>query len=411
MPTVKIISVPAKSTNTCPDCLVDLQPCFVTVDSTGVAITTALLTDYVQMIAVKVCSLINSINTQGAAIKNLNTRVTTLEKAPPFTYQLPSLFPVCVGNPTISLPLDQLVAATEAALCELINATGTPNALFNSISIGSAVNINNQRALGTSGGVVSSLPGWVPDPKTAADTITNLWALILDARNAIQNILLNCCNSVCSAIEIALQATLTAPDTVRLFFTGTIPANYENCVTGGTLIKIADQSGNFINVTVDIKSALNDSSGFIVNISGSPLNVADDFDITMTTCFFDPTTNSQCMDCIEYHLVNTLSCPTVIWTPTENSVGYSFNHTGGALTYSVQLFNSGNVMVDNQSFSVTGPIAISGVFNGLAVNTTYKGRVQMITALSTKSCPFTTVITGPDSCPAVQLLTATITIP
>ena len=412
MPKVLIKSVPAPTSGECPNCVVTLQSCFRYPDpKNGDIVTTALLQDYVQLIAIRVCTLVQNISTQGSGLVNLNNRVTTLEKTPAPTFTLPSLFPICVSNPNESLPLDVFAQKTETLLCQLMDAAGTPSALFGAIVTPSIDGLNTQNALGTSGGKMSALSNWVSDPKNVADTIQNMWASIMDLRSGLANVKLNCCNTTCDDVEVVLQATLTAPVTVKLFFTGAIPGDFQNCVPGGTLFKIADQSGHYINATVDVKSSLNDPTGYSVDISGSPLNVSDDFNITATLCFFDQNTGSQCQSTLSFYLANTLDCPAVTWTPSQTSVAYSFNHTGGALTYTVQLLNSGNVPVDVQSFVVTGPIAINGTFSGLTANTLYKGRVQMTTSTTSKICPSANVTTGVDTCPAIQSLTSTLSIP
>lgn len=402
----------AASSDECPNCIVDLAPCFRYPNpANGDTVVQGLLHDYVALIAAKVCGLVTTGNTQGRAIINLNERLTIQEAKTTPIYQLPNLFPVCVANPELSIPLDTLAALTEAKVCEQIAATGTSQQIYNAIADPSIANLKNENALGTTGGKMGSLTGWVGNVENLADSLTNAWLTIMDLRNSIANIKLNCCNTTCSDIGVALAVTMVSSNTLKFYLTGTIPSNFQNCIVGGTLFKIADQSGNYINVEIDVKTTLNDSNGFIVDISGSPLNVADDFTITGTLCLSDTDAGSMCQSILSYYLVNTIDCPVITFTPSENSITYSFDHTGGALTYSVQLFNSSNVLVGSMNFAVTGPTPVSGVFNGLSPNTLYKGRVQMITLENTKTCPYTIVNTLGDSCPAPQSVTATLTIP
>lgn len=394
------------------DPIVTFVPYFrYTNPANGDVVVEGPLTDYVQRIASTVAALVGLVNTQSRAIGDLNTRVTALESNTPAAYQLPSLFPTYIGNPNISLPLDQFTQLLEQSYGQLATATGNSTQIYSAIADNSIANLKNEDQLGLPGAKMGSITDWVGDVKNAADSMLNMWLTIMDLRRAVKNIQLNCCNTTCNDISVDLQVTMPTSDTLKFYLTGTIPAIFQNCIVEGTLFKIADQSGNYINATINVVANLNDPNGFTVSIAGSPLNVADDFTITATLCLMNTENNSVCQSVLEYYLVNTVGCPVVTWTPGETTMTYSFNHSSGALTYSVQLFDSGNNMVASQNFAVTGPIAISGVFNGLTANTVYKGRVQMITLNHTKTCPFTVVTTSAASCPAPQEVTAIITIP
>lgn len=396
----------------CPDCTVPLAPYFRYQNpANGDMVVEGQLTDYVQLIGISIGVIVNTANTQGRAITDLNGRVKSLEDEAPSQYELPKIFPVCVANPNTSISLDELAALTEKQVCELMDATGTPDSIFNTIAEPSISNLKNEDALGTQGGKMGSITNWVPDPATMAESLRNAWLTIKDLRIAVKNIQLNCCNSTCNDIEVDLQVTMPTSNTLKFFLTGTIPTVFQNCIVGGTLFKIQDQSGNSINVTIDILTTLNDSNGFNISIAGTPLNVADDFTISATLCLMNTDTNSVCQSVLSYYLVNTIGCPNVVYTPNENVIVYQFNHVSGQLTYSVQLFNSGNQMVATQDFVVTGPISISGAFSGLSPNTLYKARILMTTLEHVKTCPYTIVTTTGDTCPAPQSVTATLSIP
>ncbi len=252
--------------------------------------------------------------------------------------------------------------------------------------------------------------GWSLDPKNLSDTIVNVWLTLADLRSAIANIQQNCCNTLCDGIRLVFEATLETK-ILKLYFTGTIPSNLISCAADGALFKVEDYSGNSVNVSVDIKNNLNNISGFAVDLNSTPLNFADDLRITSLFCFNDPTTGSMCQNFLETIVSNDMNCPAITLTPTLNSVAYKFSHNSGTLTYSIQLFNSSNVMIQSQNISVSEPVVISDIFSSLLPNTSYKIRVQLITANSTKTCPFTPFITLSNPCPPALSVSAVISIP
>jgi len=385
--------------NDCPNCYVTLAPCFQYPDpNTGDTVTESLIQDYIKRVASTVCNLILQISTLQNTNSSFATQLSLLENAisNQEAYQLPKLFPVCIGSPTESMSLDVFVQTLEEQYCTLYNAIGSPTEIYNAISDYSS-DMNSRPALGTGGGTMGSKDGWVSDPGNLANTINNLWIAYLDLYSAVRNIQLNCCNGACDDIELVFDATLESR-ILKLYFTGSIPANLTSCVPAGSMFKIADASGNYINVQVDIKNNMNNTSGVSVDLNSTPLNFADDLTVTSVFCFNDTTTGSVCQNYLEKVVNNNLDCPTLNITSGYTSVTFDFLTGAGTLTYSVQLFNSSNVMVQSQNVGVTGVTTISGTFSSLDYGTGYKIRIQMITASNTKSCPFVPFTTLPNPC-------------
>ena len=391
----------------CPNCVIDLAPCFQYNSPTnGDLITTGLLSDYVQLIGIRICSILTQIANQQQALVSLSERISAQEQRQFPTYTLPSVFPVCVAPNTPAIPLDQLAILTEAKVCEMLAALGTPNQVYGMIAEGSIIDLGNQPALGTSGGTVKTLTNWVVDPQNMSDSVQNIWVVLLDIRSAVANLLATCCNTTCNDIEIVFTAAMASPSAIKVYFTGNIPANFTNCVLLGSVFRIQDSFGNYVNQTVDIVGEMNNATGFTINLAGTPLNLAENLTITSTACFQDPTTGTVCQRVLTYTIVNTLDCPSVIYTPASDAIAYSFTWLGGALTFNVQLFD-GATLVASQSFTVTGATTVSGSFSGLNPSTLYRARVQMITATQSKDCPYTSVTTVGTACPAPRSVTAT----
>lgn len=392
------------------DITVNLAECFYYNDpSNGDQVITSPLSSYVQRIGIAICSILSSLTSQQNALSSLSSRVTILENDQPVPYVLPSLFPICIGDPNTALSLDNFAKVLEQYFCELSQAVGSNNNIYNAISAQPS-DFNSAKAVGTGGGTMGEKNGWSLDPQTLSDSFVNVWITLSDLRSAVRNIQQNCCNTLCDGIRLDFDATLENKN-LSLFFTGSIPNNLISCLQEGSLFKIEDYSGNSVNVSVNIKNNINNPSGYAVDLNSTPLNFADDLKVTSLFCFTDPDTGSMCQNYLETIVSNNLNCPTVTLTPGTNSVAYQFTHTTGILTYSVQLFNASNEMVQSRNISVSNtPIAISDVFSSLQSNSNYKIRLQLITLNSTKSCPFTAFATLSNPCPAPSSVSAEIVI-
>lgn len=376
--------------------------------SNGDMVTTAPITDYVQLIGIRICTITSQIEALQQSVAGLTSRVNVLENKTPYQYTLPNIYSTCIADPTTPIPLDEFVVALENYLCQLSQSVGSVSKVYNAIT-SQPDGLNTAPALGTGGGTMGSKIGWAPDVKDLADSLTNVWIVLADIRSAITNIKLNCCTTLCDGIELVFDATLEAKN-LKLFFTGVIPSNLQSCLSSGALFKIEDYSGNSVNVSVDIKNNLNNVSGYSIDLNSSPLNFADDLKVSTVFCFNDPDTSSVCQNYLEVLVNNTTDCPSVSITPGTDSVAYQFSHTSGTLTYSVQLFNGSNIMIQSKNIFVGAPVVISDLFTGLSSNTLYKIRVQMITALNTKSCPMTPFSTLYNPCPPVLTASAVINI-
>ncbi len=389
------------------DIIVDFAPCFRYSDpATGDIVTKGPIQDYVKRIAVQVCSLISTIKMQQDINTSFGHRISTLENKSTPTLTIPSLFPTCIADVNTLLPLDEFTQLLELKVCEIISANGTNTAIFNAINTPPS-DFNNSKALGTSGGIMGALQGWVLDPKNIADSVINIWKTLGDLRSAVRNIQINCCSSSCAGVGVTLTATLQNK-ILKLFFMGTVPENLGSCFPGGSTFKISDESGNWFNSVIDIKGNLNNSSGVSIDLSSTAINFADDLDVHTLMCFSDAETGTTCQSCLETHVDNNSNCPVISVVAGLTSVTYSFVHVTGTLTYSIQLFDSTNTMVQSLNVSASSPITISGTFSGLVVASAYRVRVQMITSANTKTCPFIPFNTLPNPCAAPTGISVTI---
>jgi len=178
----------------CPDCPVTVASCLRETDQ-GLPATMQLL-DYVQMLANKICSLIDAIGDLQIQINNLDIRVTALEEATPPSFTLPSIIVDCTlsdgiivgGNSyTIDLILNALINDNTYGYCALLGATGLPNDLSSAVQsaciTATTPTLSNPPVpFGT-----EYLGSWVNSPTTVADAINNLWISICDIYDAVSN--------------------------------------------------------------------------------------------------------------------------------------------------------------------------------------------------------------------------------
>ncbi len=398
-------SISSNSTVTIAQCFQYPNP------ANGDMVTTLAISDYAQLIGIKVCALVSTYTTVKKQIENHESRIVVLEKKPAPTFTLPSIVPTCVLTPTPT-SIDLVLAEVEKQFCQLLGATGDVTAIYNSIAR-QPVNLDSAKSLGTHGGTMSSIDGWVTTVKNLADSVNNIWLVLDDLRSAVTNIKLNCCSTVCDGVAVSMSAALPSSSTLLLYFSGSMPAGVVECdAVNGTLFTITDQSGNSITTHIKLIANLNIVSGYPITLTGTPIVASDDLTITATICVKDSETDSVCQSCLEYVFINTLSCPSVLYNSGISSIDYTFSHVSGAMTYVIQLFNNaGTTMIASQTHTVTNPTTIEGTFGSLDASTNYKVRVIMISATRTTTCPFSPVSTLQDPCPAPESVQIVFSIP
>ena len=168
-----------KSTGACPDCIVTVASCFIQNGQ-----TTMQLLDYVQMIAEKVCALISQIADIQQQLNDLTIRVEILENTPPPVFEVPSVsFSCAVGTmlPGQPYPIDTaLQIFINQVWCPISGALGTPTELLESYVIPCEFSTD-----------VTTNPNWTASPSTLAQSITNIWIVLCDLYNLINNISLD----------------------------------------------------------------------------------------------------------------------------------------------------------------------------------------------------------------------------
>ena len=253
-----------KSTSGCPDCVVSVAECFVQGN-----ITTMQLTDYVQMIANRVCSIvleIASINSQISVINNtLNDLQTQIDNLPVFT--LPTININCLLTPgaySLQVALDAIYNNVNG-YCNLLDATGNPSDIVNAVQ--SQCVVDGDLTLTNPAQTFAQvyLGTWVPIAltDTVADAINNIWIVLCDMYSYLNNPLTvdNTSSVTLDFTSNVLTARVNDTGWVNLngfdFYTGTLPKpqcrRIGNVIhfRGLAYIPLDNGSGSVVNLTAD----------------------------------------------------------------------------------------------------------------------------------------------------------------
>jgi len=400
--------VPVSGIN-CPDCITPIAPVFYFVDAYGNEITTMQLSDYVYTIGTKVQDVVAQAGIVNEALVTQSLRIGAVEDEPVPTFTIPTVIPTCV-LPSVPTEVQIVVTALEQEFCLLEGATGTASELYVAINQQCA-GLASSTVLGPGGGPMSAILGWVNPVNNLADSLNNMWLTICDIRAAIQTIQANCCPSGCDGILLTIQAVITAPTTLTIYITGTIPSAFTQCSTLGTTFIISDALGGSTTQFIDVISNLNNAAGVPIDLGATPVNPASNLTIESTICLIDSATGTTCETCVSDFISNEASCPTITLTPDITSIAYSYFVPVASGTYTIQLYNNaGTVLISQNINAVVAPDTITGTFTGLVENTPYRVRLVITIGSSTTTCPFTPVVTLPGPCPPPSSVTAVIVV-
>jgi hypothetical protein len=235
------ITVTEGKASGCPDCVVSVAPCFVQ----GIQ-TTMQLVDYVQMIANRVCSILDQITAINNELVVVNETLVDLQfqidNIP--TYTLPSIPADCILSGSPTYPLDQVLNALmnndTLGYCSLLSATGTPAQIVSGVlSQCIADGDPSLASLAAGDSPVQSFStyyagSWVNNPSlTAAPTVSN----------AIKNIWI----AICDMYTYLGSLTLSVEDTTSIDLTYTGGILSANVVDTGwvNLLNFSEVDGGY----------------------------------------------------------------------------------------------------------------------------------------------------------------------
>jgi len=394
-----------------PNTVIAIPKAFQYINPQGDTVTAAQLVDIATASMNKIQDLINGATTTKATLTNHNQRLNELESIPAPTLSLPTIIPVCV-LPAVPQALDLVVIELEKKFCELQSATGLPAALYAAYQA-QCTGLNQLSQLNNPGSDMQSIPGWVDSVTNAAGVFNNLWLSVCDIQAAIRSIQFSCCTSTnCDDLNVTLQGVLSDPNTLKLYFAGSVPLGFAEANPLGSQVTITDAAGNSMTINVLVTANLNNPDGYSVALAGTPLNGLSNLAVAVNLDYTDG--ESQCARVITDVVLATGNCPTVILSsPSETTIDWSFTYLGGPGSIDVVLYDAtGAVQLQNQVSVVAGPQTLGGSFAGLLGGVQYKIRLEILVdgAIEETLCPFGNITTTTPACIPPTSVNAVINI-
>jgi hypothetical protein len=372
--------------------IMTLPACLQYNDAAGNPVTELRLDLFAALIANQVCTNLSSITVINSTLTSYSSRLDVLEAC-----VLPcsgavtevQIVPTCVSNIGTLTNVSVVVLALESAFCSLRTAVGLPAAI--NAAIAQSVITGSYTTLTTASTSYGSITGWNSSPSTLAQTVQNAWVVIDDMYTAISSIQTNCCPSGCDGITFGylttnrINASTNLIDGIIFDFTNsTVPAAF-NDSSGFTKLTITDGLGASLNTTVSVSSLQNQPSGYI--FPTTTLNTAQDLSIAVNYSFTDGV--DTCIADQSSTVTGIVPCPASIIASsiTSSAVTITLNNTlGTTAVYTIDILNSGNVVVATTTVNNPG-VTVSHTFStGLVAGTTYTGRVTVVYGGVTNVC-------------------------
>jgi len=262
-------------------------------DSNGDTVNTLYPLDYLILIGQDLAILSGTTNQLQAGYSDQATKILALQAAVatmPTQYVTPQISGQCL-NSSVTQDIDDVLTLMVTAWCDFIAVAGT-NAALNIAIATQCSNLNSSTAF--SGGQMAAITGWKSSPSTLADTITNQWLTICDARVGIANALA-AVTPGCNQVIIDYQVVLTESDSIFAFYFNSYTFIPSGFVDIGSQIKITDTAGNQYLQSLDIVVVSNSSGAYTIPLSGSTLQPNDTYTVTVTSDIRNSVLGLECV--------------------------------------------------------------------------------------------------------------------
>jgi hypothetical protein len=400
------------SSSICPDnCLVNLPSCLrYTNPSTGSLVTTSSLTNFVQLLGNKICDLQNIVGAQADSIEDIYNTLTEIDvRIDSIESNISTVNISCINNQT-STQLDTAVELIASALCDLedsVDSLGGSN--VESAILKECSGLESSSVL-VGSGTMGGLSGWVSNPTTIADSLSNLWLTVCDMRTAIQNVLTNCCTSICNGLSVSVDVIYNSTNnTIELSFTGTIPVGL-TANPAITQLTITQPGYTTSVISINIQSIINTANiySFI-----KPAGLNENATFTVSGSFTAQSAEDNCSTAIVGMYTPTSGCPTLTVTPSNTSVAYSFLRTSSVTAYVVTVRNLTNIIIAQQTYPTGGSVGTtSNTVSGLSSGQTYTIQIGYDTSGGARwtFCPTSEFTTTISDCVSIATADSSITV-
>jgi hypothetical protein len=266
-------------------------------------------------------------------------------------------------------PLQDVLTELALQFIDLRNATGTPTALSTAITYEGGTLKDEQQLSGV--GLMKELSGWVEEPTTVADTITNIWLTILDMRDAMVSCLIPTGSVTCDDVVIGFTAVVnpTSNFVTLNFLTSDVPAGFYDQNPLGSILNITDAAGHSWFTRVNVSLLASSVTGIQINLANTSINANLDLQFDLTTVV----TNGQ-ISCTKNTTVTTTTtvnaCTSVTFIPAQTSISWSFNPpVTENIIYSLSI-SGGSLSPLVRSYTNPSSV-VSDVLSGLTADTEY----------------------------------------
>lgn len=380
-------------------CLVPVPECLQYPNPLGDMVVQLSVTDFATLIGNTVCGIIDGTVTINKTLTQHTKEIDSISQVVfpagglVKSVQDQLIIPTsdCVLKGSSNIPIVDFVEAIEADFCALRAATGTPIQITSAIGQ-QCINLDTSPSLSNPTVSMASLPGWFSagDVNTMAAAVNNMWLTICDMRSAVQNVVTNCCNTTCDAVQIVMDASFATPN-IELAFTGTA-GSFVDCFANGMFVTITDAYGLTYTEQVQVIPNLGGATQTI-DLSTTLLNLYTDYTVKLDVCASDG--DLTCNKCLTVGVENFDTCPSMTYAASATYIDYSFtNPIAGGVTYIVECWNAGLTAVvttDTLVNPATG--SLNGSLTGLTTGTDYEIRVRVIIGGLIKDCDYTSVTT------------------
>jgi len=229
--------------------------------------------DYLNLIGINVNNLLNNYTSLSTTVATNSSNINTLfilTSGITAPYTTPKISPQCLGLSGTTQGIDVVLSQLLTAWCSYISVTGNQSQLATAITK-QCPSLNSAPSFATPGTSMSSITGWVTTPQLVADTLTNLWLTLCDARAGITNVL-KAVTPNCSQVIVNYQPVFNSTNTnVNVYFSGYtfIPSGFTDI---GSTIQITDVYNNVYLQSINIVTLSNSANPLSINISGSTLS-------------------------------------------------------------------------------------------------------------------------------------------
>lgn len=197
----------------------DLPECLQYIDpSTGDLITALPLDQYVEYLAQQICDIIIKIESFEATLTAINTQVQIIQNiinnggggstTPPVI----NITTQCLSGtaPDQVLPIEVAFHNMEQALCSYLQILGTLTEWQEMIN---TICIDEVTPLPCGTGTYGDIPGWIINPTTAAQSMTNLWLVVCQLNDCMSTSAALPCVTI-PPVSVSIESITTTSGTI-----------------------------------------------------------------------------------------------------------------------------------------------------------------------------------------------------